>query len=77
MDQEQLIFGQAIFLRKVHHGIRQLGPHWQFHGKNIRQQVSDTDELAKSIEHKGLLQPILVRTMDVYFEVVAGNRRRL
>ena len=43
--------------------------------KNIRQIVSDTDELAKSIEQKGLLQPILVRTMDGYFEVVAGNRR--
>jgi ParB family transcriptional regulator, chromosome partitioning protein len=43
--------------------------------KNIRRQVSDTDELAKSIEQKGLLQPILVRTMDGYFEVVAGNRR--
>jgi ParB family transcriptional regulator, chromosome partitioning protein len=43
--------------------------------KNIRRQVSNTDELAKSIEQKGLLQPILVRTMDGYFEVVAGNRR--
>ena len=43
--------------------------------KNIRTEVSDTEELAKSIEQKGLLQPILVRTMDGYFEVVAGNRR--
>jgi ParB family transcriptional regulator, chromosome partitioning protein len=43
--------------------------------KNIRHQVSDTEELARSIEEKGLLQPILVRTMDGYFEVVAGNRR--
>ena len=43
--------------------------------KNIRHQVSDTEELAKSIEQKGLLQPILVRTTDGYFEVVAGNRR--
>jgi ParB family transcriptional regulator, chromosome partitioning protein len=43
--------------------------------KNIRQMVSDTDELAKSIHQMGLLQPILVRTMDGYFEVVAGNRR--
>ena len=43
--------------------------------KNIRQIVPDTDDLAKSIEQKGLLQPILVRTMDGYFEVVAGNRR--
>jgi ParB family transcriptional regulator, chromosome partitioning protein len=45
--------------------------------KNIRHKVSDTAELAKSIEQKGLLQPILVRTMDGYFEVVAGNRRYL
>jgi ParB family transcriptional regulator, chromosome partitioning protein len=43
--------------------------------KNIRQMVGDTDELAKSIHQKGLLQPILVRTMDGFFEVVAGNRR--
>jgi len=43
--------------------------------KNIWQMVTDTDELAKSIDQKGLLQPILVRTMDGYFEVVAGNRR--
>jgi ParB family transcriptional regulator, chromosome partitioning protein len=42
--------------------------------KNIR-QISDTEELAKSIEEKGLLQPILVRTLDGYFEIVAGNRR--
>lgn len=43
--------------------------------KNIRRKASDTEELAKSIEQNGLLQPILVRTMDGYFEVVAGNRR--
>ncbi len=43
--------------------------------KNIRQIVPDIDELAKSIEQKGLLQPILVRIMDGYFKVVAGNRR--
>jgi ParB family chromosome partitioning protein len=43
--------------------------------KNIRHKTCDTEELAKSIEQKGLLQPILVRTMDGYFEVVAGYRR--
>jgi ParB family transcriptional regulator, chromosome partitioning protein len=43
--------------------------------KNIRHQVPDTEELARSIEEKGLLQPILVRTLDGYFEIVAGNRR--
>lgn len=43
--------------------------------KNIRNNIDDTKELAKSIEQKGLLQPILVRTLDGYFEVVAGNRR--
>jgi ParB-like nuclease domain len=31
--------------------------------------------LQSSIEQNGLLQPILVRTMIDYFEVVAGNRR--
>jgi ParB family chromosome partitioning protein len=45
--------------------------------KNIRHKIYDTDteELAKSIARKGLLQPILVRTLDGYFEIVAGNRR--
>ena len=43
--------------------------------KNIRHQFPNIDELVKSIEQKGLLQPILVRTLDGYFEVVAGNRR--
>lgn len=43
--------------------------------KNHRYHALDMEELAKSIEQKGLLQPILVRTMDNYFEVVAGNRR--
>jgi ParB family transcriptional regulator, chromosome partitioning protein len=43
--------------------------------RNIRHKVSDTEELAKSIQQKGLLQPILVRTLDCYFEIVAGNRR--
>jgi ParB family transcriptional regulator, chromosome partitioning protein len=43
--------------------------------KNIRHKICDTVDLAKSIQEKGLLQPILVRTMDGYFEVVAGNRR--
>lgn len=43
--------------------------------KNIRHKVRDTEELAKSIQQKGLLQPILVRTLDGHFEIVAGNRR--
>jgi ParB family transcriptional regulator, chromosome partitioning protein len=32
-------------------------------------------ELAHSIKGKGLLQPILVRTKESYFEIVSGNRR--
>jgi ParB family transcriptional regulator, chromosome partitioning protein len=43
--------------------------------KNFRHNICDTEQLAKSIEQKGLLQPILVRTLDGYFEIVAGNRR--
>jgi ParB-like chromosome segregation protein Spo0J len=41
--------------------------------ENIRHTATDTDELVKSIDQNGLLQPILVRTVDGYFEVVAGN----
>jgi len=43
--------------------------------KNIWHKVPESEELAKSIQQKGLLQPILVRTLDGYFEIVAGNRR--
>jgi ParB family chromosome partitioning protein len=32
-------------------------------------------ELASSIKEKGLLQPILVRIKESYFEIVSGNRR--
>jgi ParB family chromosome partitioning protein len=32
-------------------------------------------ELANSIKEKGLLQPILVRIKESYFEIVSGNRR--
>ena len=34
-------------------------------------------ELVDSIRENGLLQPIVVRPKDDYFEIVAGNRRRL
>jgi ParB family transcriptional regulator, chromosome partitioning protein len=33
------------------------------------------DLLARSIKQRGLLQPILVRTKEEFFEIVAGNRR--
>jgi ParB family transcriptional regulator, chromosome partitioning protein len=33
------------------------------------------DELSASIKARGVLQPILVRQMDGYFEIIAGERR--
>jgi ParB family transcriptional regulator, chromosome partitioning protein len=45
------------------------------HVQNIGRKVEDIEELALSIHQKGLLQPILVRTVEGYFEIVAGNRR--
>ena len=53
-------------------------------GHNPRKQVvavPDVEELAASIQQKGLLQPILVRPIveeeerQGYFEIIAGNRR--
>jgi ParB family chromosome partitioning protein len=35
------------------------------------------EELVDSIRENGLLQPIVVRPKDDYFEIVAGNRRRM
>ncbi|MDQ6863125.1 MAG: ParB/RepB/Spo0J family partition protein [Thermoproteota archaeon] len=43
--------------------------------KNIRQDTADLEELIISIQQKGLLQPIIVRTVEGHFEIVAGNRR--
>ena len=43
--------------------------------QNIRKDVMGINELATSIHQKGLLQPILVRTVEGHFEIVAGNRR--
>ncbi|MDQ6667924.1 MAG: ParB/RepB/Spo0J family partition protein [Thermoproteota archaeon] len=44
-------------------------------GHNPRNQGVDVEQLAISIQEKGLLQPILVRMVEQYFELVAGNRR--
>jgi ParB family chromosome partitioning protein len=41
----------------------------------LRSDMGPLDELAASIEEKGLLEPIVVRFAPGGFEVVAGNRR--
>jgi ParB family transcriptional regulator, chromosome partitioning protein len=41
----------------------------------LRTQMGSLDELAASIDEKGLLEPIVVRPIATGFEVVAGNRR--
>jgi ParB family transcriptional regulator, chromosome partitioning protein len=41
----------------------------------IRPQLESIYELANSVNQKGLLQPIIVRSNGEFFEIVAGNRR--
>lgn len=41
----------------------------------LRLRHSELDQLASSIKQKGLLQPIVVRSKEAKFEIVAGNRR--
>jgi ParB family chromosome partitioning protein len=41
----------------------------------FRLSLNDINDLAKSINQKGLLQAIVARTKEGYFEVIAGNRR--
>ena len=41
----------------------------------VRSVVEGVDELARSIQRLGLLQPIIVRANKVSFEIIAGNRR--
>jgi ParB family chromosome partitioning protein len=43
--------------------------------KPVRAYTEDMQHLAQSIREKGLLQPIVVRSKNDYFEVIAGNRR--
>jgi ParB family transcriptional regulator, chromosome partitioning protein len=43
--------------------------------KVFRRNETNIEELAVSVRQNGLLQPILVRTVDTHYEVVAGNRR--
>ena len=43
--------------------------------RNPRRNVDGIGELADSIRAHGLLQPIVVRPVDGYYEVVAGHRR--
>jgi ParB family transcriptional regulator, chromosome partitioning protein len=42
---------------------------------NIRSEIIEAYELANSINQKGLLQPIIVRPKEGFFQIVAGNRR--
>lgn len=41
----------------------------------LREQLDDINGLINSIKEHGLLEPIIVRPLGSYFEVVAGNRR--
>jgi ParB family chromosome partitioning protein len=45
--------------------------------RSVRAEAGDIRSLAESIDRNGLLQPIVVRVIDNYFEIVAGNRRFL
>jgi len=47
-----------------------------FIGKcNARRSVGDVTELARSIEEKGILQPLIVRPAGSRYEVIVGSRR--
>lgn len=41
----------------------------------LRDSLEGIEDLAQSIQEKGLLQPIVVRPVEGAFEIVAGNRR--
>jgi ParB family chromosome partitioning protein len=57
-------FLEEVSIKKIHKSMRQL-----------RNSLDGLEELALSIEQKGLLQPIVVRPVKGGFEVVAGHRR--
>jgi ParB family transcriptional regulator, chromosome partitioning protein len=41
----------------------------------LRDDMGNLDELALSIKSRGLIEPIIVRSVNSNFEVIAGNRR--
>lgn len=41
----------------------------------VRRDIGEIGQFARSIQENGLLQPIVVRPKGPYFEIVAGNRR--
>lgn len=47
----------------------------EYSSNPLRTDLSTIQELVDSIRTSGLLQPIVVRPKDAYFEIVAGNRR--
>ena len=44
-------------------------------GHAVRSVVESVEELSRSIQRLGLLQPIIVRANKAGFEIIAGNRR--
>lgn len=57
-------FSEVLWARDIHPS-----------GSPLRDVDGPLEELALSIEEKGLLQPIVVRPVREGFEVIAGNRR--
>jgi ParB family chromosome partitioning protein len=43
--------------------------------RNPRHKLGGIDELASSLDAHGMLQPVIVRTVDDRYELVAGHRR--
>ena len=41
----------------------------------VRSKLGDLTSLMSSISRKGLIQPIIVRPIEIGFEIVCGNRR--
>src|SRR5262245_21222213 len=41
----------------------------------VRENLADISELATTINQKGLLQPLVVRTKADHYEIICGNRR--
>ena len=44
-------------------------------GVNVRRKPGDVTELMRSIEEKGILEPLLVRPVDGRYELIVGSRR--
>jgi len=67
--------GWDVLLDETEYGYREIPTDAIIVEEDLREELGDLDELARSIEKVGLLQPVIVTPRDGQYKVIAGGRR--